>query len=87
MLQLELRHFNTDLFTMHKLKTYLLHFLFLFFFTPVSDIKALGSSPSHEHEEVVVVSLRNQRSFDQQPSRIEVLGKEEINEKGEVSCE
>ena len=84
MLQLELRHFNTDLFTMHKFKTYLFRFLFLFFFTPVSDIKALGSSPSHEHEEVVVVSLRNQRSFDQQPSRIEVLGKEEINEKANM---
>ena len=59
-------------------------FLLLSIFIPVSNLGALDLSSSHEVEEVVVISLRNQRSFEQQPSRIEILGKEEINEKANM---
>ena len=59
-------------------------FLLLLIFIPVSNLGALDLSSSHEVEEVVVISLRNQRSFEQQPSRIEILGKEEINEKANM---
>ena len=38
----------------------------------------------HHIEEVVITSTRNFRSFDQQPTRIEVLGGEEVNEKANM---
>ncbi len=69
---------------MHNNKRYISSFLFLIALTPLLNIKYLYSSPSHDAEEVVVISLRNQRSFEQQASRIEVLGGEEINEKANM---
>ena len=38
----------------------------------------------HHIEEVVITSTRNFRSFEQQPTRIEVLGGEEVNEKANM---
>lgn len=37
-----------------------------------------------EVEEIVVTTTRNRRSFEQQPTRVEVLGGEEINEKANM---
>ena len=45
------------------------------------------SSPfddDHHIEEIVIISTRNLRSFEQQPTRIEVLGGEEVNEKANM---
>ena len=69
---------------MRNFNKYISHFLFLLVLIPVLNIKPLHSSPSHETEEVIVISLRNQRSFEQQPTRVEVLGGEEINEKANM---
>ena len=69
---------------MHNFKKYISNFLFLIILIPALNINALYSSPSHDAEEVIVISLRNQRSFEQQPSRVEVLGGEEINEKANM---
>ena len=38
----------------------------------------------HTIEEILVISTRNLRTFDQQPTRIEVLGREEVNEKANM---
>ena len=38
----------------------------------------------HEMEEVIVTSTRNRLSFEQQPTRIEVLGEEEVQEKANM---
>ena len=38
----------------------------------------------HEIEEVIVTSTRNRLSFEQQPTRIEVLGEEEVQEKANM---
>ena len=35
-----------------------------------------------ELEEIIITSTRTRRSFEDQPTRVEVLGGEEINEKG-----
>ena len=43
--------------------------------------RAQNEAVSQELGEIVVTSTRNRRSFEQQPTRIEVLGGEEINEK------
>ena len=69
---------------MYNFKKNISRFLFLLVLIPVLNIKPLYSSPSHNAEEVIVVSLRNQRSFEQQPTRLEVLGGEEINEKANM---
>jgi outer membrane receptor for ferrienterochelin and colicins len=47
-------------------------------------IKAQDDEPEKNLEEVVITSTRNRRSFEQQPTRIEVLGSEEINEKANM---
>ena len=41
-------------------------------------------SQEEEIEEIVVTTTRNRRSFEQQPTRVEVLGGEEINEKANM---
>mgnify|MGYP001372088313 FL=1 len=69
---------------MHNFKKYISNFFFIIILIPALNIKALYSSPSHDAEEVIVISLRNQRSFEQQPSRVEALGSEEINEKANM---
>jgi outer membrane receptor for ferrienterochelin and colicins len=38
----------------------------------------------HKIEEVIVTSMRNRLSFEQQPTRIEVLGQEEVQEKANM---
>lgn len=43
-----------------------------------------GISQEHEVEEIVVTTTRTRRSFEQQPTRVEVLGGEEINEKANM---
>ena len=49
-----------------------------------SFIKAQDSEPEYDLEEIVIASTRNRRSFEQQPTRVEVLGIEEINEKANM---
>ena len=51
--------------------------------SPLS-VRAQNEEVSEELEEIVVTSTRNRRSFEQQPTRIEVLGSEEINEKANM---
>ena len=41
-------------------------------------------SQEEEVEEILVTTTRNRRSFEQQPTRVEVLGAEEINEKANM---
>lgn len=43
-----------------------------------------GIAQEHEVEEIVVTTTRTRRSFEQQPTRVEVLGGEEINEKANM---
>lgn len=45
---------------------------------------AQSDEASEEIEEIVITSTRNRRSFEQQPTRVEVLGGEEINEKANM---
>ena len=45
---------------------------------------AQSEEASEEIEELVITSTRNRRGFEQQPTRIEVLGGEEINEKANM---
>ena len=49
-----------------------------------SSISAAPFDDEHAIEEIVIISTRNLRSFEQQPTRIEVLGGEEINEKANM---
>tara|TARA_Y100000766_G_scaffold248054_1_gene229641 strand:- start:24 stop:1055 length:1032 start_codon:yes stop_codon:yes gene_type:complete len=51
------------------------------------NTNSLHSSPfddDHHIEEIVIISTRNLRSFEQQPTRIELLGGEEVNEKANM---
>lgn len=47
----------------------------------VTDIQAQEEAAEEAIEEIVITSTRSRRSFAQQPTRVEVLGAEEINEK------
>ncbi len=47
-------------------------------------VSAQNEEELHEIEEITVISTRNRRSFEQQPTRIEVLAGEEINEKANM---
>jgi len=51
----------------------------------ISDhVVAQEDSEDEVIEEIIVTSTRNRRSFSQQPTRVEVLGGEEINEKANM---
>ena len=47
-------------------------------------LSAATFDEDHHIEEIVITSTRNFRSFEQQPTRIEVLGGEEVNEKANM---
>jgi len=71
---------------MHLLCKYIYLFSFLFLVVPVIHARAAAQSgeASEEIEEIVITSTRNRRGFEQQPTRVEVLGGEEINEKANM---
>ena len=71
---------------MHCLFKYIYRFSFLFLIAPVLHERAAAQSSEapEEIEEIVITSTRNRRSFEQQPTRVEVLGGEEINEKANM---
>ena len=80
---------NEYRYTTHKLmknkeiKVSIILFINLLFL----NTNSLHSSPfddDHHIEEIVIISTRNLRSFEQQPTRIEVLGGEEVNEKANM---
>ena len=57
--------------------------------TLVTGDPALSAPPDPENalpelEEIIVTATRNRRSFAQQPTRVEVLGEEELNEKANM---
>ena len=58
-----------------SLITLIISFIYL-----ASSISAAPFDDEHAIEEIVIISTRNFRSFEQQPTRIEVLGGEEVNE-------
>ena len=49
-----------------------------------SQAAADESESSESIEEITVISTRNRLSFEQQPTRIELLGSEEVNEKANM---
>tara|TARA_B100001063_G_C16746374_1_gene547741 strand:+ start:39 stop:2000 length:1962 start_codon:yes stop_codon:yes gene_type:complete len=51
---------------------------------PMDDVVADKKDNLHELEEVIVISTRNRLGFDQQPTRVEILGDEEIQEKANM---
>lgn len=63
---------------------YLLVYSMLIAVVSPLSARAQNEEVSQELEEIVVTSTRNRRSFEQQPTRIEVLGGEEINEKANM---
>ena len=63
---------------------YLLVYSMLIAVVSPLSVRAQNEEVSEELEEIVVTSTRNRRSFEQQPTRIEVLGSEEINEKANM---
>ena len=63
---------------------YLLVYSILIAVVSPLSVRAQNEEVSEELEEIVVTSTRNRRSFEQQPTRIEVLGGEEINEKANM---
>ena len=58
--------------------------LSLLIFSSISSLSAASFDDDHHIEEIVITSTRNFRSFEQQPTRIEVLGGEEVNEKANM---
>ena len=57
----------------------------LLFLVPLSLARTEPAvSQEEEIEEIVVTTTRSRRSFEQQPTRVEVLGSEEINEKANM---
>ena len=58
--------------------------LSLLILSSISSLSAAPSDDDHHIEEIVIISTRNLRSFEQQPTRIEVLGGEEVNEKANM---
>ena len=71
---------------MHFVCKYIYRFSFLTLAVPIMHERtaAQSSEASEELEEIVITSTRNRRSFEQQPTRVEVLGGEEINEKANM---
>ena len=71
---------------MHFVCKYIYRFSFLILALPIMHERAAAQSSeaSEEIEEIVITSTRNRRSFEQQPTRVEVLGGEEINEKANM---
>ena len=65
---------------------YIYRFSFLILAVQIMHERAAAQSreASDELEEIVITSTRNRRSFEQQPTRVEVLGGEEINEKANM---
>lgn len=53
-------------------------------FLNILPLSATPIDDDHAIEEIVIISTRNPRSFEQQPTRIEVLGGEEVNEKANM---
>ena len=56
----------------------------LLIFSSSLPLSAATFDDDHHIEEIVITSTRNFRSFEQQPTRIEVLGGEEVNEKANM---
>ena len=71
---------------MHFLFKYIYRFSFPFLAASIMQERAAAQSSEapEEIEEIVITSTRNRRSFEQQPTRVEVLGGEEINEKANM---
>ena len=59
-------------------------FLYYSSFLNILPLSATPIDDDHAIEEIVIISTRNPRSFEQQPTRIEVLGGEEVNEKANM---
>ena len=59
-------------------------FLYYSSFLNILPLSATPIGDDHAIEEIVIISTRNPRSFEQQPTRIEVLGGEEVNEKANM---
>jgi len=79
----EYRYSTNKLMKNKKIKVSIILFINLLFLNTNSS----HSSPfddDHHIEEIVIISTRNLRSFEQQPTRIEVLGGEEVNEKANM---
>jgi iron complex outermembrane receptor protein len=57
---------------------------FVLAFLPLDKTFSAEKDNAHELEEIIVLSTRNQLGFDQQPSRVEILGDEEIQEKANM---
>ena len=58
---------------------------FLFINSAMMSLSGADESESFESiEEITVISTRNRLSFEQQPTRIELLGSEEVNEKANM---
>ena len=71
---------------MHLFKELIYRLTILILFLPsiYRGATAQSDEASEEIEEIVITSTRNRRSFEQQPTRVEVLGGEEINEKANM---
>ena len=71
---------------MHLFKKLIYRLTILILFLPsiYRGATAQSDEASEEIEEIVITSTRNRRSFEQQPTRVEVLGGEEINEKANM---
>ena len=71
---------------MHFLFKYIYRYSFLFLAASIMQERAAAQSSEapEEIEEIVITSTRNRRSLEQQPTRVEVLGGEEINEKANM---
>jgi iron complex outermembrane receptor protein len=50
----------------------------------LANSAAAQEDSGHEVEEIVITSTRSKRSFEQQPTRVEVLGAEELGEKANM---
>jgi iron complex outermembrane receptor protein len=76
-----LKHLGEDLFLRFS-KTILTASLVSLLLT--EPLAAQEDSHQHEVEEIVITSTRSKRSFAQQPTRVEVLGAEELGEKANM---
>ena len=67
-----------------KLSRILFALLFSITVAFVSAVPSPVIAQSEEVEEIVVTSIRGRRSFEELPTRVEILGGEEINEKANM---